>query len=98
MPSGFVTPHVRPSSFDSVMRKGWHHGGQHQSGSCRMGSDPKQSVTDKWARVWDFPNFFIADGSVQVSNGGMNPVLTIMALAFCTLCGKMLIDRTRATW
>ena len=31
-------------AFDSVMRKGWHHGGQHQSGSCRMGSDPKKSV------------------------------------------------------
>ena len=64
--------------------KSWSFGGQHQSGSCRMGSDPKKSVTDKWARVWDFPNLFIADGSVHVSNGGMNPVLTIMALAFRT--------------
>ena len=65
-------------------RNGWSHGGQHQSGSCRMGTDPKKSVTDKWARVWDFPNLFLADGSVHVNNGGMNPVLTIMALAYRT--------------
>ena len=65
-------------------RNGWSNGGQHQSGSCRMGADPGKSVTDKWARVWDFPNLFIADGSVHVNNGGMNPVLTIMALAYRT--------------
>ena len=75
---------IQQGSNDPNPHKGWHHGGQHQSGSCRMGSDPKKSVTDKWARVWDFPNLFIADGSVHVSNGGMNPVLTIMALAFRT--------------
>jgi choline dehydrogenase-like flavoprotein len=61
---------------------GWHHGGQHQSGSCRMGTDPRKSVCDKWGRVWDFPNLFVADGSLHVNNGGMNPVLTIMALGF----------------
>lgn len=62
----------------------WHGGGQHQSGACRMGTDPKKSVCDKFCRVWDFPNLFIADGSVHPNNGGMNPVLTIMALAFRT--------------
>ena len=69
---------------DPTPRKRWGDGGQHQSGSCRMGTDPQKSVTDRWARVWDFPNLFIADGSVHVNNGGMNPVLTIMALAFRT--------------
>ena len=69
---------------DPAPRKWWWGGGQHQSGSCRMGAGPKKSVTDKWSRVWDFPNLFIADGSVHVNNGGMNPVLTIMALAFRT--------------
>ena len=28
------------------------------------------------------PNLFVADGSLNVSNGGFNPVLTIMALGF----------------
>lgn len=65
-------------------RKGWSLGGQHQSGACRMGTDPKRSVVDKWCRVWDFPNLFVADCGVHPNNGGMNPVLTGMALAFRT--------------
>lgn len=57
-------------------------GGQHQAGTCRMGSSPEDSVTDSWGRVWGHPNLLIADGSVHVTNGGVNPVLTIMALAY----------------
>ncbi len=59
-------------------------GGQHQAGSCRMGSDPKTSVVDPNCKVWGTDNVFIGDGSVHVSNGGFNPVLTIMANAFRT--------------
>jgi choline dehydrogenase-like flavoprotein len=57
-------------------------GGQHQAGTCRMGDDPKTSVTDKWGRVHGQDRLFVADGSLHVTNGGFNPVLTIMALAF----------------
>ena len=59
-------------------------GGQHQAGTCRMGNDPATSVVDKYCRVHDLDNLYIADGSVLVNNGGFNPVLTIMALAFRT--------------
>jgi choline dehydrogenase-like flavoprotein len=59
-------------------------GGQHQAGSCRMGSDPRTSVTDTWGRVWGHDGVTIADGSVHVTNGGVNPVLTILALAWRT--------------
>ena len=57
-------------------------GGQHQAGTCRMGTDPASSVTDSWGRVWGHDNVLIADGSVHVTNGGVNPVLTIFALAY----------------
>jgi choline dehydrogenase-like flavoprotein len=57
-------------------------GGQHQAGTCRMGSDPAFSVTDAWGRVWGHDNLHIVDGSLHVTNGGVNPVLTIMALAY----------------
>jgi len=57
-------------------------GGQHQAGTCRMGHDPKTSVTNKWGRVHNHDNLFVIDGSLHVTNGGFNPVLTIMALAF----------------
>lgn len=56
-------------------------GGQHQAGTCRMGNDPARSVTDPWGRVWGHPNLRIADGSLHVTNGGVNPVLTIFANA-----------------
>ena len=59
-------------------------GGQHQAGTCRMGDDLQHSVVDRWAKVHGHDNLFIADGSVHVTNGGFNPVLTIMALAWRT--------------
>jgi choline dehydrogenase-like flavoprotein len=57
-------------------------GGQHQAGTCRMGNDPKTSVVDPFCRVHDFDNLYVVDGSVHVTNGGFNPVLTIMAIAY----------------
>ena len=67
---GFPPGNVAPSS------------GQHQAGTCRMGTDPATSVTDPNGRVWGHPNLRVIDGSVHVTNGGVNPVLTIFANAF----------------
>ncbi|WP_193318021.1 MULTISPECIES: GMC family oxidoreductase [Streptomyces] len=57
-------------------------GGQHQAGTCRMGEDPANSVTDSWGRVWGHANVRVVDASLHVTNGGVNPVLTILALAY----------------
>lgn len=57
-------------------------GGQHQAGTCRMGTDPAKSATDPYGRVWGHDNLRVADGSLHVTNGGVNPVLTIYANAF----------------
>ncbi len=65
-------------------RGGGPCGGQHQAGTCRMGVDPKTSVTDPTGRVHGHGNLFVCDGSVHVTNGGVNPVLTIFALAYRT--------------
>jgi choline dehydrogenase-like flavoprotein len=56
--------------------------GQHQAGTCRMGNDPATSVTDAWGRVWGHDNLHVVDGSLHVTNGGVSPVLTILALAY----------------
>lgn len=56
-------------------------GGQHQAGTCRMGDEPRSSVVDKWQRVHGHDNLYICDSSVHVTNGGFNPVLTILALS-----------------
>ena len=57
-------------------------GGQHQAGTCRMGNDAKTSVVDAKCRIHETENVYVVDGSVHVTNGGFNPVLTIMAIAY----------------
>ena len=64
-------------------------GGQHQAGTCRMGDDPAHSAVDPDCRVWGTDNLYIGDGSVHVTNGGFNPFLTIMALAYRTAEGML---------
>ena len=56
--------------------------GQHQAGTCRMGDDPRVSVTDRWGRVHGHDNLYVADASLHVTNGGFNPVLTVLALSY----------------
>jgi choline dehydrogenase-like flavoprotein len=47
-----------------------------------MGNDPKTSVVNKYCQVHDVDNLFVVDASVHVTNGGFNPGLTIMAIAY----------------
>ena len=48
-----------------------------------MGNDPKTSVVDRYGRIHDMDNLYVVDGSVNVTNGGFNPSLTIQAIAYC---------------
>jgi choline dehydrogenase-like flavoprotein len=70
-------------------------GGQHQAGTCRMGNDPKTSVVDRYCRVHDMDNLYVVDGSVNVTNGGFNPSLTIQAIAYWA-SAKMAQDLRRS--
>ncbi len=47
-----------------------------------MGTDPQVSVVDRDCRIHDVDNVFVIDSSVHVNNGGFNPALTIMAVAY----------------
>ena len=53
----------------------------HLLGTARMGTDPLTSVVDPWGRAHDVLNLYIADGSVFVTGGAVNPTSTITALA-----------------
>jgi choline dehydrogenase-like flavoprotein len=53
----------------------------HLNGTARMGSDSARSVVDSNCRSWDVPNLWICDGSVFPTVGGVNPSLTIQAIA-----------------
>ncbi len=62
----------------------------HLNGTARMGNDPATSVVNADCRSWDIPNLWICDGSVFPTVGGVNPSLTIQAIACRTA------DRIRA--
>ena len=68
--------------------------GQHQAGTCRMGNDPHSSVVNRDCQLHDVDNVFVIDGSVHVTNGGFNPVLTIMAIAYyASACAGSQLER-----
>jgi choline dehydrogenase-like flavoprotein len=51
----------------------------HESGTARMGADPKNSVLNKYNQVHACKNVFVTDGSFMPSFGCQNPSLTYMA-------------------
>jgi choline dehydrogenase-like flavoprotein len=54
--------------------------GIHEMGTARMGTDPKNSVLNKWNQVWEAKNVFVTDGSFMTSASCVNPSLTYMAV------------------
>jgi choline dehydrogenase-like flavoprotein len=53
----------------------------HQMGTCTMGGDRRISVVDGTGGVHGIRNLFVADGSLLPSASGVNPMVTIAALA-----------------
>jgi choline dehydrogenase-like flavoprotein len=56
----------------------------HLAGTARMGADRRLSVVNADCRSWDIPNLWICDGSIFPTTGGVNPSLTITAIALRT--------------
>jgi choline dehydrogenase-like flavoprotein len=52
----------------------------HQMGTCRMGADPRTSVTNEHGEVHGVKGLFVCDGSLFPAPSGVNPMLSIMAL------------------
>jgi choline dehydrogenase-like flavoprotein len=53
----------------------------HQCGTIRMGRDPANAAVDEYCRAFDHPNLFVVDASVLPTSAGVNPSLTVAALA-----------------
>lgn len=53
----------------------------HPLGTCEMGTDPRTSVVGLDHQCHDVPGLFVVDGSTVRGPLGVNPQLTIMALA-----------------
>jgi len=54
----------------------------HVMGTTRMGDDFKRSVVNEYCQTHDIPNLFVGGSSVFVTASGLNPTLTIFALAY----------------
>jgi cholesterol oxidase len=53
----------------------------HILGGAVIGADPDQGVVDADQRVFGYENLIVADGAAMPANVGVNPSLTITALA-----------------
>ncbi|XP_058103744.1 long-chain-alcohol oxidase FAO4A-like [Magnolia sinica] len=56
----------------------------HQLGSCRMGVDPKQSAVNQSGETWEVEGLYVTDASVFPTALGVNPMVTVQAIAYCT--------------
>jgi choline dehydrogenase-like flavoprotein len=57
----------------------------HEIGTARMGDDPKTSVTDRWCRLHDVSNVYMADAAPFVSGGTQNTTWSILAMCWRTM-------------
>jgi len=53
----------------------------HILGGCVMGADEHEGVIDHQHRVFNYPGLYVIDGAAVSANPGVNPSLTICALA-----------------
>jgi choline dehydrogenase-like flavoprotein len=80
----------RSGSIDSFTQSmdsaGWDSGrlalfSFHIMGTARLGSSPKTSATNPDGETWEARNLFVMDGSSFPSASGVNPMITIEAIA-----------------
>jgi choline dehydrogenase-like flavoprotein len=53
----------------------------HQMGSAAMGRDPSTSVAGETGEIYGVRGLYVADGSAFPTSSGVNPMITIMAVA-----------------
>ena len=64
------------SAASEPLMPGWS---LHETGTCRMGSDPKQSVTNSFGQTHDVPNLHVCDASIFVTPTDKTTTISIMA-------------------
>ena len=79
----FRRARLRPRDYDLTA--------YHPLGTTRMGIDPRRSVVGPDHQTHDVPGLYLMDGGVIPSSLGVNPQITIMAMA--TRAGELLADR-----
>jgi choline dehydrogenase-like flavoprotein len=65
----------------------------HESGTVRMGNDPKTSALNKYNQAHDVKNLFVTDAAAFVTSPDKNPTLTILALSW--RASEFLLDEAK---
>jgi choline dehydrogenase-like flavoprotein len=78
---------VRPATYTP----GWS---LHETGTLRMGNDPKRFVTNRFGQTHDVKNLFVADASLFL--GCSDKTTTLSILAFALRGSEYLVARMRA--
>lgn len=66
----------------------------HETGTCRMGNDPKQFVTNRFGQTHDVPNLYVADASLFLNC--TDKTTTISILTFSLRASEHLVENFRA--
>jgi long-chain-alcohol oxidase len=80
-------------SFAEAMdRAGWDNGrlalfSFHIMGTARLGSSAKESATDPDGQTWEVKGLYVMDASSFPSASGVNPMISIEAIAHRNACG-----------
>lgn len=73
---------LEPAAYDYIV--------SHMFGTCRMGSEPESNVVRPDFRHHAVDGLYVADSSVFPTNIGVNPQISIMAMARC--CAERIAD------
>ena len=65
----------------------------HESGTVRMGNNPKTSALNKYCQAHDVKNLFVTDASAFVTSPDKNPTLSILALSW--RASEYLLEQSR---
>jgi choline dehydrogenase-like flavoprotein len=67
----------------------------HQMGTCRMSASPRTGVVDGSGEVWGTKGLHVMDASVFPTASGVNPMVTVMAIA--DSLSRALVDQWTTT-
>lgn len=62
----------------------------HQMGTARLGGDPKTSACDPDGQTWQTAGVYVCDGAAFPTSSGLNPMMTIEAIAYMVAEGVAL--------
>ncbi|MDQ4076446.1 MAG: GMC family oxidoreductase, partial [Chloroflexota bacterium] len=90
-----IMDRMAPTRMEAEMELEPYNIGEYQSthptGGAIMGSNPGNSVTNKYGQLWDTPNVFVTGAALYPQNPGSNPTETLCALAYYT--AEAVLDR-----